>query len=277
MSFVFVIPIFNRKDNLEKLLSNEDLMRDFHFVFIDDHSTDGSFEYLSSAGYDNVEVIKSSNKDSFWRGCIDDGCRYIYSEDKYKSFDFFGFMNDDIIFSNDCDYSVLRSISKEKIWFAPAYWGRKKVFTGGIKEDSKKCLVSKEIEDIKDCLDYISVGGFFTLFPMAFLSTLLSIKLPEFVKHYHADTCYSFMLKQKLGVGIQSLDDIFVIIDDSDKKRLSDMSVNQRLHDFRSPFEWKASFFWYMLVSSNIVDFVKNYSFHFIKGCFWGFYYKYRR
>lgn len=277
MKIIFVIPIFNRISNLMSMFSNEKLINSFHFLFVDDYSTDGSFSFIENAGFENVKVIKSSSQDSFWRGCIDDGCQYIKSSGNYAEFDFFGFMNDDILFDESCDFVGLEKLSKDSIWFAPAFWKSKGVFTGGIDADKKKCTVSKSIGFLLTQKDILAVGGFFTIFPFHSLDCFLKQNIPKYVKHYHADTCYSYIVSKSAGLSISAIKNFIVLIDDSDKKRLSEMSFMQRINDVRSPFEWRSSVFWYSLVCDGPINFFKCVTFHLLKSTCWGLHYKFIR
>lgn len=276
MKIVFIVPIYNRIEKLKILFNNNKLMETFDFLFVDDFSDDGSFSFIKNKNYKNVEVIKSSKKDSFWRGAIDDGCRYIKSNAKYHNYDFFGFMNDDIIFSNDCDFNIFSNLDTNKIWFSPAYWYRKKIYTGGILSDSRKCNVSKLLSDIDKSDEYIAIGGFFSIFPINGLDVFLGIKLPAFVKHYHADTCYSYILKQIKNYEIKALNNFVIQVDDSDKERLCKMKFKEKISDIRSPFEWKSSIYWYLLVDDNFITFIHDVINHYIKASLWSIYYKIR-
>lgn len=271
MCCVLIIPIFNRIDKIKKLLESDFLTNNFSFLFVDDHSTDGSYELLQSLSCHNVSVIKSSRKDSFWYGAIYDGVSYVFQNDNFKNYHFFGFMNDDVEIESKSSHFDFNSLDCNGIYFAPAYWSRKKIYTGGHCENGFISSTNKS-DIIKN--DYNSVGGFFTIFGRSSLEVICKNKLPEIIVHYHADTLITLNLS-RLGHTINVLDSVTVIVDDSDKTRLANMTVVQRLTNVRSPYEWKSSIYWYLLSKLTFGSFIKSLFLHFSKSVFFGLYFKF--
>ncbi|EHY0936297.1 glycosyltransferase family 2 protein [Vibrio cholerae] len=272
MNCLFVIPVFNRVDKIKNIIKNTFLMKNFSFLFIDDHSTDGTYDYLVelSIKFEKVKVIRTSREDSFWYGAIYDGIKHICEEDLISDYSFFGFMNDDVEVVNAVEKMNFSLMNSNEIYFAPAYWKRKGIYTGG--EKNGEFITSKNKLDILN-VDYDSVGGFFTIFPIDCAKKIYNQKLPSIIKHYHADMLITLNLSRS-GFMIKSLNNIEVIIDDSDKNRLASMKFTKRLIDVRSPYEWRSSLYWYLISKNSFRHFILKSSLHFSKAIFFGLYYK---
>ena len=274
---IFLIPVFNRKENIKRIVENEYLMNNFYFLFIDDHSTDGTMEELKKYSLDkyNVKYIKTKNPNSFWYGAIYEGIEYLYELSKYQTedYDFFGFMNDDIDFTFFNDLNLEFDECSKTIYFAPAYWKSKNKYTAG--EANGILMVSDKKDELLGC-EYSSIGGFFTIFPYESMKHIYFRKLPDFIKHYHADTLISLDLVNS-GFIIKPLKYVEVIIDDNDKTRLANMSFLTKLTDVRSPYEWRSSIYWYIMSKSELSSFFIKLTKHFGKCLVYGLYFKIRR
>lgn len=94
-----LIPVYNGKQFLEKTMCSiqEQTFKDYEVICIDDHSTDGSYEYLLSLSKfdDRIQVIRRKDKG----GNASKGISYGLSLCKGK---YFFYMSQDDFISNDC-------------------------------------------------------------------------------------------------------------------------------------------------------------------------------
>jgi glycosyltransferase involved in cell wall biosynthesis len=69
----FVIPCFNAAPNLQSLLASLQMQNDatWRAIFIDDMSTDGTYEFLSNVSDDRVSVIKNDVKKFALRNIVE--------------------------------------------------------------------------------------------------------------------------------------------------------------------------------------------------------------
>lgn len=128
--FTIAIPAFNGKNFLKESVKSvlNQTYRDFELVIIDDHSTDGAWEYIQTINDPRVRIFRNEKNLGIvlnWKRCIE--------EAKGKWFKFL--MSDDIMFPDSLD--ILKKIIDE-------YPTNNVIVTSGVgfnkKENIKKYL-----------------------------------------------------------------------------------------------------------------------------------------
>ena len=228
---VMIIPIFNRLRDLKSFKPKE--FKNTHFIFVNDHSTDGSEEYIRE-NFRESTLLTPTNKDLFWGGAIDEGIRHI--KDNIESFNqvnYFGYMNIDV--KINVSGAIAGRDSKPAIYFMPYRLGTKKCHYGA-GENLKKIKFGDSDYLKQNPIKYI--GGFFCIFPMKFIKESPSISKSG-LHHYHGDYYFSSYFAKKNNLEILPLNHCELVVDRTDKKNLNNKSIHWLIGDIRSPYNLK--------------------------------------
>jgi GT2 family glycosyltransferase len=170
-SVAILVPIYNRKDNIDKCLKAlfTGIYKNFKVVIIDDGSTDGSYEYIVS-NFPEVVVIRGDGN-LWWAGAINKGIDYAIE----KGYDYVLTYNDDQVCNPDFLEKLMRHSSDDKILSSLVlYQGDpERILSSGIVFDYKKAqtkgyLNERKVHELAPdpyCVD--ATPGYSVLIPVA--------------------------------------------------------------------------------------------------------------
>jgi GT2 family glycosyltransferase len=208
------------KNVIEKLVKQNDKCR-FHFVIVDDGSTDGTTEYLQNFSQDVVTLIKG-NGGLYYSGGMRKGMEYI-KQNINDVYDFLLLLNDDVDFSWNAIDKLIQQYDEEKCVIVGATCDDSgKLTYGAIKYF--RAIKYKTIGPDSDGVDADTFNANCVLIPYE-----LFLSVPIMDKHYrHAlgDFDYGLEIK-KAGVPIRVSREFVGVCNDNPR--------NNTWHDKRLP------------------------------------------
>ena len=253
MTVNIIIPVFNRINETKKIISNlrvQNTSEEIKILIIDDGSTDGTSEWLSSQ--EDLFSLRGNGK-LLWGGAVNLGINYIIKN--YPSDEWILLINNDVEVKKDYVDNLLR-IAKKNF---PAAVGsvvknkKNEIISLGpkidplkleVKEIYKKDLVLNEKNIIKN-VDALSGRG--VIYPLKSIIETKGLN-PIIFPHYLGDYSLSMKIKKKGYQLITSLEAI--VFTDEDFKKLRKQRKNYKI--IRKLFSRKSSslfysyfFFWW--------------------------------
>lgn len=205
-----IIPIFNGIDLTKKCLENLDKQINsakqtnikHEIVIIDDGSTDGSADWISS-NYPNIEVLKG-NGNLWWSGGVNKGAKYaietlrvdyilLWNNDIFTDTNYFTELHD-IIAKEKAD-----TIIGSKIYYDPQFqkiWSMGAIFD---TKSGKKYLVGfnqNDTENFSKAIEVDWLPGMGTLIHRSVIETIGYWDEKVFPQ-YHGDSDFTFRAKIK--------------------------------------------------------------------------------
>ena len=260
MTINIIIPVFNRLKETKKIISNlraQKTSEKIKILIIDDGSTDGTYNWLSSQS--DLFFLKGNGK-LLWGGAVNLGLNHIIKN--HPNDEWILLINNDVEIKSDYLESLLK-IAKENY---PAAVGsiikntkHNKVVSIGPKIIPRKLKVSdlvnhqirlKNNEFINN-VDALSGRG--VLYPISSIKKTKGLR-PLFFPHYLADYEFSLRVKQKGYKLIISTKSFVYTDEDFDlirKKRKKEKLIS-KLFSKKSPSLFYANFlFWWQVSKVN--------------------------
>lgn len=196
-----LMPVHNRVESTRcmiECLQAQTLRGSMCIIVVDDGSTDGTAEYLSSC--DNLIVLKGGGS-LWWGGSIDLAMRYAMS--RALPADWVLLVNNDIEIRNNFVQSLLETAlrnPKSAIGSVVRDRNNGKLLSVGPIIDAKRMIIKDWVEIIKNLSPEIRVckvdalSGRGVLFPVAGLVAAGGMR-PGFLPHYFADYELSLRIK----------------------------------------------------------------------------------
>ena len=258
MTVHVLMPVFNRLEltkNIIQCLHSQVVDEAINLVIVDDGSTDGTSDYLSSQ--DNLTVLQGDGN-LWWGGSIDLALHHVFKS--AKSDDWVMLVNNDTQFKSDflqCLLDTARSkapaavgsiIRNEKLPYS--------LLSIGAKIDSWWLLVTDKLNvinnnfnegDLSNFIEVDALSGRGVLFPVSVLKAVGGMR-PKWLPHYLAD--YELSLRVK-HVGYHLLVNMDAVV--YSKKEFGNSykasSFKEKILSVRSPsylpaivlFWWRAS------------------------------------
>lgn len=203
MTIHAVIPVHNRLSLTKSIvlcLRNQELSEDLNILVVNDGSSDGTTEWLSSQ--EDITVLTGDGS-LFWGGAVDLALRYL--EPKCEAKDWLLLMNNDTTVGNDFVQCLLNTALDN----APAAVGsvirdesdQEKLLSIGAQVDPW-CLLTNDILNnpnktytLNTAITVDALSGRGALFPVTALTTAGGMR-PHIFPHYLADYEVSVRVKQ---------------------------------------------------------------------------------
>lgn len=192
--------IHNRIDDTREFLDciKMQSFRDFKLILVDDGSTDGSYEFIST-NYPEVILLRGDGN-LWWTGAINLALRHVIS--LFKEGDFVLIINSDVVFGPDYleqilkagidhDRSIVGSLCK-------SYNNHEEIIDSGVKIDWEEYRYSLSpllpIQDFTQDIDTLSTRG--VLIPIEAIQKIGFMDSRHF-PHYGSDYDYMFTAKKR--------------------------------------------------------------------------------
>ena len=205
MTVHVLMPVFNRLEltkNMIQCLHSQVLDEDINIVIVDDGSTDGTSDYLSSQ--DNMTVLQGDGN-LWWGGSIDLAMRHVFNI--AKADDWVMFVNNDTQFKPDFIQCMLDTAHSE----APAAVGSiirneespNNLLSIGANINSLWLFTSEKLNnfttnfnesDLPSRVEVDALSGRGVLFPLSVLKEVGGMR-PKLLPHYLADYELSVRVK----------------------------------------------------------------------------------
>lgn len=190
-----ILTCYNRKQftlRCIESLQNSNPNIEFHFVVVDDNSTDGTFEALCGLPY-SVEVIKGTGQ-LYWNGGMYLGLSTVI--DRQQAFDYALLVNDDVDFYPGCIEKAIAQSKKENnaVIVGETVDSEGKTSYGGIAFLSH-VRVKYTVLEPSDALNCDTFNANCVLVPCNVLKEVGN--LDSYYKHAMGDFDYGMMIKRK--------------------------------------------------------------------------------
>lgn len=251
---IALVPVFNRKNKLNNFFENALKVKDFFWLIVDDNSTDGTKERVKEyqKRSDAIGYINTNDGNLFWGGTLNFALQNLDTiKQQYglNELTYYAFVNDDIAYDAYEINSAFPNFDEKAIYSATAY--RKGKYVCGFKIDNQ--IKEQKFNQLPASnVKVNTVGGYMVFYPID-----LRCEFSKFTIHHQADVSYCYTIAQKYNAKVLTTPKIVLNIDDSDKVFMAKMSLKEYLYSSKSPYEFKANMYYFLLISKDVSMFFR--------------------